>query len=217
MPYKIIKEWDEGQKGPLLTRIGERLVRQAPVKEKIALSIHRLKIQSNRLESSAIRMMQRDKEFFARCVQAQMQKDLPRATMYANECAEIRKMAKVVLSSQLALEKVLVRLETVQEFGDIAALMRPVSEVIDSIKGQIAGVMPEVSFELSRIGEVLDEVVMEVGEASGFEQGVAVSSEAEAILKEAGAVAEQRMKEKFPELPGTRPPVGEGRERYDLK
>ncbi|MEM2530805.1 MAG: hypothetical protein QXL32_06830, partial [Candidatus Bathyarchaeia archaeon] len=115
MPYKIIREWEEGQKGPLLTRIGGIFARQSPMKEKIALSIHRLKIQSNRLESSAIRLMQRDKEFFAKVVQAQMQKDFARATMYANECAEIRKMAKVVLSSQLALERVLVRLETIQE------------------------------------------------------------------------------------------------------
>ncbi|MEM2491727.1 MAG: hypothetical protein QXG96_06045, partial [Candidatus Bathyarchaeia archaeon] len=83
--------------------------------------------------------------------------------------------------------------------------------------GQIAGIMPEVSFELSSIGEVLDEIVMEAGEASGFEQGMSPSPEAEVILKEAAAIAEQRMKEKFPELPGARPQVGEGREKYDLK
>jgi len=217
MPYKIIREWEGDQREPLLTRIGGIFARQSPMKEKIALSIHRLKIQSNRLESSAIRLMQRDKEFFAKVVQAQMQKDFARATMYANECAEIRKMAKVVLSSQLALERVLVRLETIQEFGEVAALMKPVSEVVHSIKGQISGIMPEVSFELSQIGEVLDEIVMEAGEAGGSEQSMAPSPEAEVILKEAAAIAEQRMKERFPELPGARPSIGEGRERYDLK
>ena len=165
----------------------------------------------------AAKLQQRDQEMFQRCIGAQISKDFARATMYANECAEIRKMAKVVLSSQLALERVLVRLETIQEFGEVAALMKPVSEVVHSIKGQISGIMPEVSFELSQIGEVLDEIVMEAGEAGGSEQSMAPSPEAEVILKEAAAIAEQRMKERFPELPGARPSIGEGRERYDLK
>jgi len=50
--------------------------------------------------------------------------------MYANEIAEIRKIAKVTLRSELALEQVVLRLETIQEFGDVAAMMGPVAGVV---------------------------------------------------------------------------------------
>ena len=130
-----------------------------------------------------------------------MAKDSARATMYANECAEIRKMASITLRSQLALEQVSLRLETIREFGDIAALMGPVSEVVRSVKTQISGIMPEMSYELGEIGDTLNSMVVEVGDATGQSYNdEASSSEAQKILNEANTVAEQRVKEKFPEF-----------------
>jgi division protein CdvB (Snf7/Vps24/ESCRT-III family) len=127
--------------------------------------------------------------------------------MYANECAEVRKMAKVTLQCQLALEQVSLRLETIEEFGDIARMMAPVASVVHSIKNQISGVIPEVGFELSEIGEVLNGVVVEAGEATGSAYDMEASSaEAQRILGEANAIAEQHMKEKFPDLPASGQP-----------
>jgi len=37
-------------------------------------------------------LQQRDKEMFQKCIEAQFARDIPRARIYANECAEIRKM-----------------------------------------------------------------------------------------------------------------------------
>lgn len=149
-------------------------------------------------------MMNHDREIFDKCVKAEMGHDNARAAMYANECAEVRKMAKVTLQCQLALEQVTLRLETIQEFGDIAAMMGPVASVVRSIRSQIAGVIPEVGFELGEVGEMLNGMVMEVGDTYGNSYDVeAASGEAQRILTEAGAIAEQRMKERFPELPAT--------------
>jgi division protein CdvB (Snf7/Vps24/ESCRT-III family) len=122
--------------------------------------------------------------------------------MYANECAEVRKMAKVTLQCQMALEQVYLRLETIKEFGDVAKMMAPVASVVHSIKNQISGVMPEVGFELGQIGEVLSGVVDEAGEVtgSGYETN-ASGEEAQRILGEANTIADQHMKDKFPDLP----------------
>jgi division protein CdvB (Snf7/Vps24/ESCRT-III family) len=119
--------------------------------------------------------------------------------MYANECAEVRKMAKVTLQCQLALEQASIRLETIEEFGDMARLMAPVAGVVHSIKNQISGLIPEVGYE---IGEVLNSVVVEAGETMGSHYEIEASAgEAQRILTEANVVAEQHMKERFPELP----------------
>jgi len=172
------------------------------MKEQLSSAIYRLKVQQNKLESASVRMQQHDKDIFAKCVSAQMSHDSARAAMYANECAEVRKIAKVMLQSQLALEQVAIRLETIEEFGDVARMMGPVAGVVRTIKGQIAGVMPEVGYELNQIGELLGNFVAEAGEPMGSSYDVAASNEeSQRILVEAGTIAEQHFKEKFPDLP----------------
>jgi division protein CdvB (Snf7/Vps24/ESCRT-III family) len=153
-------------------------------------------------------MQQHDREIFAKCVSSQMAHDVARASMYANECAEVRKMAKVTLQCQLALEQVSLRLETIEEFGDMARLMAPAASVVYAIKNQISGLIPEVGFELNEIGEVLNGVVMETGEAVGNSYEIDASgTEAQRILTEANTIADQHMKDRFPDLPASGLPM----------
>jgi division protein CdvB (Snf7/Vps24/ESCRT-III family) len=209
LSHKILNNWDGGSRGPLFSRIDERLhIHHAPLKEKIATSIYRLKAQENKLEASASRMMHQDRDLFSKVVAAQLGHDQARAAMYANECAEVRKMAKTVLRCQLALEQVNLRLETIEEFGDVAAMMAPVAGVVHSIKSQISGLMPEVGFELSEISETLSGIVVDAGEATGeMYDSETPNAEAQRILSEASTISEQRMREKFPDLPATAPTV----------
>lgn len=174
----------------------------APVKQQLTGAIYRLRVQQNKLETTSMRMQQHDKEIFAKCVSAQMAHDTARAAMYANECAEVRKIAKVTLQSQLALEQVAIRLETIEEFGDVARMMGPVATVVRSVKSQISGVIPEVGFELNEVGEMLNSFVAEAGEPISESYDVGASNaEAQRILGEANAIADQHIREKFPDLP----------------
>ncbi len=202
MSFKSVKNWDREQRGPLFSKLGERIHHQEPLKERINQCIYRLKVNQNRLEGANLKTQQHDKSLFDKCVAAQMAKDPARATMYANEIAEIRKMAKITMRSELALEQVVLRLETIEEFGDVAALMGPVAGVVHAIRDQVSGVIPQVGYELGEISEALNGVVMEVGEATGQNYDFEASgAEANKILSEANTIAETRMREKFPELP----------------
>ena len=148
------------------------------------------------------RLQQRDREMFQRCIGAQLSKDSAHAALYANECAEIRKMAHITLSSELALERVTLRLQTIEEFGDIMAQIAPVIGVVRETRGRIAGVIPEVASELGEVNEMLSDMSMETGEVQDQNFDVAASSfEAKKVLEESSAIASQQMKERFPELP----------------
>ena len=187
------------------TSFGKRLreaVRPTPMRERVRECLFKLKIQERKLERTSYHMQQRDQALYGKCVLAVQSKNTQLASMYANECAELRKMAKVVLHSQLALEQVTLRLETVNEFGDIASTMIPVANVVRTLKTQLEGVMPEVSLELAEVNETLEGLTVEVGEASETSFDTSASTaESQQILQEANAVAEQKMKERFPELP----------------
>lgn len=204
MTRDFLKDWDGDSKEPVISRVNAKFHHKPPMKEQLAGALYRLKVQQNKLESAAMRMQQHDRDIFTKCVNSQMAHDVARASMYANECAEVRKMAKVTLQCQLALEQVSLRLETIEEFGDMARSMAPVASVVHSIKNQISGLIPEVGFELSEIGEVLNSVVTDAGETIGSPYEMEPSGgEAQNILTEANVVAEQHMKERFPELPTT--------------
>jgi len=195
-----IKNWDRERKS-IFKKIGEK-IRPAPIREQLSKSIYKLKILQNRLEQSVYRMEQRDKTLFNKCVKAQQDKENTKASMYANECAQIRNILKITLRSQITVEAVLHRLETVQNFGDLAFNIKPLASVVSTLKDQLSGVIPEMSYQFEEVSNSLNEMVMEIGEASGVsEMQTAPSEEANKILNEAASVAEQKMKERFPELP----------------
>src|SRR5438445_646219 len=149
---------------------------------------------------------ERDKEIFQRCTDAQLSKDSAHAALYANECAEIRKMAHITLSSELALERVVLRLQTIEEFGDIMAQIAPVIGVVRETRGRIAGVIPEVATELGEVNNMLSDMELETGEIPDQAADVQTSSdEAKKVLEESSAIASQQMKERFPELPSPEP------------
>jgi division protein CdvB (Snf7/Vps24/ESCRT-III family) len=175
-----------------------------PLKTRIIEAQYNVRSMISRLDAYIARMQERDKVLFERVVDAQMSKDATRAAMYANEVAEIRKITKQLITTQVALEQVSLRLETITELGDVYVNLIPVMGVINELKTSLKGIMPELSIELSELGDGLQEVVVEAGEFSGIGAvGVASSPEARKILEEASLIAEQRMKEKFPELPAT--------------
>jgi len=203
MSKEFTSTWARENKVPISKRIVDT-VRQVPLKDRITQTVFRLKMVQRKLEDSRLRIEQKHKGLFTKCVKAQEAKDTQTAVMYANECSQVRKIAQTIISSQLALEQVVLRLETVQDFGDIAAEIMPAAAVIRAVKGHLAGVIPEVSMHLGSISQTLDSLVLEVGEATGQSWNAMVSGEdADKVLAEATTIAEQKVREGFPELPTT--------------
>ena len=189
----------------MFRKLDER-VHPIPLKERVDRALYRLATQKEKLEHMSSRLQQRDKEMFQRCIGAQLSKDNAHAALYANECAEIRKMAHITLSSELALERVVLRLQTIEEFGDIMAQISPVIGVVRETRGRIAGVIPEVASELGEVNAMLSDMSLETGEVQDQQPDLAASSaEARQVLEESSVIASQQMKERFPELPTPEP------------
>jgi division protein CdvB (Snf7/Vps24/ESCRT-III family) len=184
----------------------EDKIHPVPLKERIEHASFRLRAQLDKLEHMYGRLHQRDTDLFQRCVGAQLSNDLGHARIYANECAEIRKIAQVVLGSQLALEKVIIRLETVEEFGTIMSDIAPVMGIVKETKSKIAGIVPQVADELGEVNELLGDLTCETGEVTANTLSIETSdSEARKVLEETGLIAEQKLHEHFPDLPTLEP------------
>lgn len=154
------------------------------------------------MQDTVLRLQQKDHDMFQKCVAAQLSKDLPRAQLYASECAEIRKMAKIVLESEIALERAIIRLQTVEQLGEVLVQMLPIVSVVNETRGKIEGVIPEVASELDAVHSLLDDTVKETGIIQQGNSGIVLQNEeAKRIFEESSVFAEEQIRKQFPELP----------------
>ncbi|MFP3225691.1 MAG: cell division protein CdvB [Sulfolobaceae archaeon] len=162
----------------------------------------KLKEQQDRLDEAIRRLKERDKELFEKVVRAQIEGDVARATIYAQEISDIRKMIKIIYTAYLAIEKVRLKLDTVQELQGVSLVLIPVAKILGELKDQIKGVTPEVALALDSITSSVNSIAIETGAIS--ERSVVpaiVDEQAKQILDEAQKMAEVKVREILPELP----------------
>ena len=211
MSVKFAKRWEEREvRAPFVTKVKEAVRPPGPLKPRLNSAIRRIELQIQRLEQADDRFSERDKSIFARIVEAYAKHDMPRANVFANELAEIRRMERMIMHARLALEQIVLRLKTVSELGDIVSTLAPAVGVLRGVRVGMAGILPEAEKELGQIGTLLSGIIIDAGQSSGLTINFeAANEDAQNILNEAATVAEQRIKEKFPELPAGMPAVGE--------
>jgi len=198
---KFVKRWEEGGESGIRSVIKP----STPIKPKIERAIRQVEAQIQYLESSLNRISERDKYLFSKVVDAYSRHQVQRANVFANELAELRKMASFMMNAQLALERVVLRMRTVTQLGNVVVTLAPATKVLSNVRSGIAGILPNAERELGDVGVLLNEIMIEAGQTTGIAPDFDVASEdAMKVLNEAAMVAEQKMKEKFPELPALR-------------
>jgi len=208
---KFAKRWEErSDKTPISRRIKEAVRPPGPLKPRLDMAVRRIQLQIQKLDKASERFSERDKSIFAKIVDAYTRHDMARANILANELAEIRKMERMIMHARLALEQIVLRLSTVSELGDIVTTLAPAISVLRSVKTGMSTVFPEAERELGQIGTLLSGIIIDAGQSTGLTINFeAANEDAQKILNEAATVAEQKIKEKFPELPAEVPPIGE--------
>jgi len=198
---KMIKKWN-GNKRSLIERVKDKVLGDRMTSgEEVFEAVSKLEIQSSKLRYLSSKLQARDKTLFEKCVEASVSKDQARVTLYATECAEIRKLVQVIVYCELALEQAILRLQTVSELSNVVAVIAPIPKVVQEIRGKIADIVPSIASKLDEVNGMLNETIEGIGGAPVREFKVQSGEEATKILEEASKEAEQRIREKFPELP----------------
>jgi division protein CdvB (Snf7/Vps24/ESCRT-III family) len=208
---KFAKRWEDRQdQTPITSKLKEAVRPPGPLKPRLDFAVRRIELQVQRLDKANERFSERDKSIFARIVDSYSKHDMPRANVFANELAEIRKMEKMIMHARLALEQIVLRLSTVSELGDVVTTLAPAVSVLRSVRTGMASIFPEAERELGSIGNLLNGIIIDAGQSSGLTINFESANEdAQKILTEAATVAEQKIKDKFPELPAGLSSLGE--------
>ncbi len=186
--------------------IGEKIKKlftneQESLEKRAIVAQYRLKTAMGRIANYIEKLSERDKVLFENIVDALMKRDEVRAKMYAREVAEIRKISKQLLTVQYALEHAALKLETFIIYGGAINEVTPVLGILKEALGIVKNIAPDVWIDLqvavrdleAAIGAGIVDLTVDV--TAGMD------SEAKKVLEEAKIVAEQKMREKFAELP----------------
>ena len=126
-----------------------------------------------------------------------------RAAMCANEIAEIRKLIKFLYSVQLAIERVVLRLETIKELSDIVVDLKPALKLLQNVSSDLFQVLPDVSSELNNVNDTIRETLYAT-KMSADESLIPVGKKTaggEEILNEVSSFLEQKLSKTLPEPP----------------
>ncbi len=196
-------KWEKKDQGPgLVDRLRGTVRPPTPLKSQIELANRQIRLLISQLDNTVNRIKQRDSTIFKNVVASLAKHDMQHAAVYANELSEVRKMGKMVTQAQLAMEQISLRLGTINDLGEIASTLAPAVSVIRNMKEGLRLALPEADKEIGEISGLLSTVLVDASTTGGFSLNFdAANEDAQKVLEEASAVAEQRMKEDFPEIP----------------
>ena len=120
----------------------------------------------------------------------------------ANELVQVRKTNKMVGNMRMSVERTQLRLSTASAVGDAIVSMRPAVNTMKAVVPAMNKVIPQASAELESMGNMLGDMMPgSLGDDYAFGDSGVSSEETDSILKEAAAVAETQIGDKFPSVP----------------
>ena len=129
-----------------------------------------------------------------------------KAKILANELANVKKIRRTTQHSGMALEALVIRFSTLNEFAMILDTIDPTVEMIKGIQADLAKAIPAASDALSEVSSVTADVLGS-SEVRGEVGKIATPMDAEAlnILNEIEGALESEAKAKLPEVPANMP------------
>jgi hypothetical protein len=106
---------------------------------------------------------------------------------------------------ELAIERVILRLETVKELSDVVGDLKPALKLLQNVSQELFNVLPDVSSELNKVNETITETLCET-RLTTDETAIPVdrkTPEGEEILNEVSGVLQRELAKKLPEPPAT--------------
>jgi division protein CdvB (Snf7/Vps24/ESCRT-III family) len=126
-------------------------------------------------------------------------------TLLSSELARARQLSRALLLTSLALEKLISKLSSASDFGDLVIILTPSMAVVKNLRSSITPYLPEMEGDLGVISELLSGILVDAGQVGGFTINFETANEeAVGFIGEVSRLVDEKMEEEFskvPELP----------------
>src|SRR5215207_9243298 len=172
--------------------------RQDAVRKKIQVLIDRLE------ELHSINRP-RDNEILSKLMVSIKENNTQHSTLLSSELARARQLSRALLLTSVALEKLISKLSSASDFGNLVIVLSPAMAVVKNLRSSITPYVPEMEGELGVISELLSGILVDAGQVGGFTINFETANEEGVrFIGEVSQVVDEKMKEEFskvPELP----------------
>lgn len=125
-----------------------------------------------------------------------------RAKALANELSNIRRVQRTTQNVGLALEVVVIRFSTINEFAMVMETINPTIELVKDIQKEISNVVPSANGVISEVSSITSDVLINSNVKIDMNKVSApIDPEAVSILNEVEGILEDEAKVRLPEIP----------------
>jgi division protein CdvB (Snf7/Vps24/ESCRT-III family) len=143
-----------------------------------------------------------DKDFRYKITQSIKSGNNSRAKALANELSNIRRVRNTTQNVSLALEVVVIRFSTINEFATVMETINPTIELIKEIQRDISTVVPSASGMISEVNSITSDVLVNSNLKLDMNKiPTPIDADAISILNEVEDMLEDEAKVRLPEIP----------------
>ena len=173
-----------------------------PLKPRLDAVQKKIQVQISRLEELRGLLNSNDDDLFRKLVASVKESNAQYSTVLSSDLAKARQVSRVVFMSKVALEKLVAKLSSASDFGDLVIVLSPAMAVVKNLRSSLTPHVPEMESELGIISELLSGILVDAGQVGGYTINFETANEeAVRLIDEASLAVEQRMKEEFPGIP----------------
>jgi division protein CdvB (Snf7/Vps24/ESCRT-III family) len=178
-----------------------------PLKPRLDAVRKKIQVLIDRLEELHGINRPRDNETLKKLMVSINESNAQQCTLLSSELARARQLSRVLLLTSLALEKLISKLSSASDFGDLVIILTPSMAVVKNLRSSITPYLPEMEGDLGLISELLSGILVDAGQVGGFTINFGTANEeAVRFIGEVSRLVDEKMEEEFskvPELPVT--------------
>ena len=172
-----------------------------PLKPRVTAVMDQINSQVSKFDIILNEIKTKDYETFRSMLSSVKDNNTLNSRISLSNLAQIRKLIKIVSLSKVVFENLNVKLSTVSSIIDLVSTLSPGIALVKNVRSSLISYMPESKYEIGSISDLIGGILVDAGQIGSYIINFEIANEkASYLIKEASVIAEQKIKEEFPDL-----------------
>jgi division protein CdvB (Snf7/Vps24/ESCRT-III family) len=172
-----------------------------PLKPRVTAVMDQINSQVSKFDIILNEIKRKDYEIFRSMLSSVKDNNTLRSRISLSNLVQITKLIKIVSLSKVVFENLNVKLSTVSSIIDLVSTLSPGIALVKNVRSSLISYMPESKYEIGSISDLIGGILVDAGQIGSYIINFEIANEkASYLIKEASVIAEQKIKEEFPDL-----------------
>jgi division protein CdvB (Snf7/Vps24/ESCRT-III family) len=172
-----------------------------PLKPRVTAVMDQINSQVSKFDIILNEIKTKDYEIFRSMLSSVKDNNTLSSRISLSNLVQITKLIKIVSLSKVVFENLNVKLSTVSSIIDLVSTLSPGIALVKNVRSSLISYMPESKYEIGSISDLIGGILVDAGQIGSYIINFEIANEkASYLIKEASVIAEQKIKEEFPDL-----------------